>query len=163
LNLFQKLLIRFAISSVVLALISVIVPHASGATLELNPKIGGCYLFTEKELNAASPLTNPISCSKVHNAETYWVGKWNLRNQPWKYTNEMVHDAAAAICEPQWPYAEDSDLNYWAFYTPSPAQWAKGARWVRCDAMSVISKSGSFNQRYGRWTGNAGLNDGYLA
>jgi len=136
---------------------------AQAATLQLTPKLGGCYLFSEKELNSAYPLTNPIPCSKLHNAETFGIGKWNLKNQPWKYTEDMTRDAAEAICMRFWDYPEDSDLNYWAYFTPSPAQWAKGARWVRCDAMSRLSETGSFKQMFESWTGNAGLSSGYLA
>ena len=154
----KKLLVVFTSFS----LISIVAP-AQAATLQLNPKLGGCYLFTEKELNSAYPLTNPIACSKLHNAETFGIGKWTLKNQPWKYTEDMTRDAAEAICMRYWDYPDDSDLNYWAYFTPSPAQWAKGARWVRCDAMSRLSETGSFKQMFESWTGNAGLSSGYLA
>jgi hypothetical protein len=150
-----------SIKVAVLLVVSMATSHA--ATLQLTPKLGGCYLFTEKEFNAASPMTNPIPCAKVHNAETFGVGTWSLKNQPWKYTDDMVRDAAEKICMSYWDYPEDSDLNYWAFFTPSPAQWSKGARWVRCDAMSRVSEKGSFKQMYATWSGNAGLNSGYTA
>jgi hypothetical protein len=144
-----------------LALVAAVTP-AQAATLQLTPKLGGCYLFTEKEFNAPSPMTNPIPCSKMHNAETFGIGKWNLKNQPWKYTDDMVRDAAEAICMQYWDFPDDSNLNYWAFFTPSASQWAKGARWVRCDAMSALSETGSFKQKFASWTGNAGLNSGYI-
>jgi hypothetical protein len=44
-----------------LALVAAVTP-AQAATLQLTPKLGGCYLFTEKEFNAPSPMTNPIPC-----------------------------------------------------------------------------------------------------
>jgi hypothetical protein len=77
----------------VLIFISALVAVAMGATafvltrpqtiaLELKPKIGNCYLLSEKEFEAPSPLTNPIPCAQMHNAETYWVAKWPLKLAP---------------------------------------------------------------------------------
>jgi hypothetical protein len=137
--------------------------QAQAATLQLTPKLGGCYLFTEKEFNAPSPMTNPIACSKVHNAETFGLGTWPLKNQPWKYTEDMARDTAEQICMSFWDYPDGSDLNFWAYFTPSASQWAKGARWVRCDAMSMIAEKGTFKQKFATWTGNASLNSGYVA
>ena len=145
-----------------LAVVTQAIP-AEAASLQLTPKLGGCYLFTEKEFNAPSPLTNPIPCSKLHNAETFGIDKWPLKNQPWKYTVDMARDAAEQVCMQYWDYPDDSDLNFWAFFTPSPAQWAKGARWIRCDAMARLVEKGTFKQMYASWTGNAGLTSGYLA
>jgi hypothetical protein len=154
---------KIAVSLTALVLLMVSSVQAEAVTLQLNPKIGACYLFNQKELEAISPLTNPISCAKPHNAETFWVGRWTLKSQPWNYTDEKLHAAVDAICIDKWDFPDDSNLNYWAFFTPSPAQWAKGARWVRCDAMSQIAKKGTFNQMYATWSGNAGLNSGYTA
>ncbi|CAN2190523.1 hypothetical protein MCEJIRE27_00512 [Candidatus Nanopelagicaceae bacterium] len=153
---------KFLVRAVALILIGSIAP-ADAATLQSTPKLGGCYLFTEKEFKAPSPLTNPIACSKAHNAETFGIGTWSLKNQPWKYTDDMVHDAAEKICMSFWDYPDGSDLNYWAFFTPSAAQWAKGARWVRCDAMAMVAENGTFKQKFATWSGNAGLNSGYVA
>lgn len=84
--------------------------------LEINPKIGSCYLFSSKEFEAPSPLTNPIPCSKTHNAETFWVAKWPLKLAPTRYTDDLIHDAAEKVCLAEWDFPEDSDLNYWAFF-----------------------------------------------
>jgi hypothetical protein len=154
---------RKSIFSVVISLAFIQAIPAQAVSLQSTPKLGGCYLFTEKELNSAYPLTNPIPCAKVHNVETFGIGTWPLKNQPWKYTEDMARDAAEQICMSFWDYPDDSDLNYWAYFTPSPAQWAKGARWVRCDAMAMIAEKGTFKQKYATWTGNAGLTSGYLA
>jgi hypothetical protein len=133
------------------------------AVLQTTPKIGSCYLFTEKELNASSPMTNPIACAKVHNAETFAIGTWSLKNEPSRYDNDTVVAAVRKICLRFWDYPDNSDLNYLAFFTPTSTQWAKGARWVRCDAMSMVAEKGTFKQKYATWKGNAGLNSGYLA
>jgi hypothetical protein len=130
--------------------------------LELNPKIGGCYLFTAKELDAASPLTNPIPCAKTHNAETYWVAQWPLKLAPTRYTDDLIYDAAKKICLRAWDFTDKADLNYWGFFQPSPSQWAKGARWLRCDALVQKSEKGTFSEQYRQWKGSAVLNDGFI-
>ena len=131
--------------------------------LELNPKIGGCYLFTAKELDAASPLTNPIPCAKTHNAETYWVARWPLKLAPTRYTDDLIHDAAEKICLGAWDFPLRADLNYWGYFVPSPSQWVKGARWLRCDALAQKSQKGTFSQQYVLWQGNPALNNGFIA
>lgn len=130
--------------------------------LELNPKIGSCYLFSSKEFEAPSPLTNPIPCSRSHNAETFWISKWPLKLAPTRYTDDLILSAAEKVCLAQWDFPEEADLNYWAFFYPSPAQWAKGARWIRCDAMIQKAEVGSFNQKYLVWKGIASLNGGFV-
>jgi len=130
--------------------------------LELNPKIGGCYLFSSKEFEAPSPLTNPIPCSKAHNAETFWVAKWPMKLAPTRYTDDMIHSAAEKTCLAEWDFPEEADLNYWAFFYPSKTQWAKGARWLRCDAMVLKAETGTFSQKYLQWKGNAVLNGGFI-
>ncbi len=150
----------------IFSLSSTMVPTTHAVTpasrLELNPKIGSCYLFSSKELDSPSPLTNPIPCSRTHNAETFWVAKWPLKLSPSRYTDELIKNAAEKICLTAWDFSEDADLNYWAYFHPSPAQWAKGARWLRCDASIQQAEVGTFNQKYRQWKGNAVLNDGFV-
>lgn len=139
--------------------------NATTATskLELNPKIGGCYLLSSKEFDAPSPLTNPIPCSRTHNAETFWVAKWPLKLAPTRYTDDMIRTAAEKSCLAEWDFPEEADLNYWAYFFPSKSQWAKGARWLRCDAMVQVAETGTFNQMYLQWKGNAVLSNGFVA
>jgi hypothetical protein len=47
---------------------------------------------------------------------------------------------AETLCTP-WKPEVSENFNYWAWYTPDRASWAKGARWVRCDAMITFSES----------------------
>ena len=153
------------ISSLVFVLAGVSPVSASTPTskLELNPKIGGCYLFSSKEFEAPSPLTNPIPCSRTHNAETFWVAKWPLKLAPSRYTDDLIHSAAEKTCLAQWGFPEEADLNYWAYFFPSKSQWAKGARWLRCDAMVQVAETGTFTQKYLQWKGNAVLSDGFIS
>ena len=135
----------------------------ASSKLELNPKIGGCYLYSSKEFEAPSPLTNPIPCSRTHNAETFWVAKWPLKSAPSRYTDDLIHSAAEKTCLAQWGFPEEADLNYWAYFFPSKSQWAKGARWLRCDAMVQVAETGTFSQKYLQWKGNAVLSDGFIS
>ena len=149
----------FSLSSMMVPVTHAVTPASK---LELNPKIGSCYLFSSKELEAPSPLTNPIPCSRTHNAETFWVAKWPLKLAPSRYTEELIKNAAQKVCLAAWEFPEDADLNYWGYFHPSPAQWAKGARWLRCDALIQQSEVGTFNQKYLQWRGNAVLNEGFV-
>jgi hypothetical protein len=146
----------------VLAGVSPVSAITPASKLEMNPKIGGCYLFSSKEFEAPSPLTNPIPCSKTHNAETFWVAKWPLKLAPSRYTDDLIHSAAEKTCLAQWGFPEEADLNYWAYFYPSKSQWAKGARWLRCDAMVQVTETGTFTQKYLQWKGNAVLSDGFI-
>ena len=159
----RKSLVLFSALVFVVACVSPIHATTPASKLELNPKIGGCYLFSSKEFEAPSPLTNPIPCAKAHNAETFWVAKWPLKLAPSRYTDDLIHAAAEKTCLAQWDFPEEADLNYWAYFFPSKSQWAKGARWLRCDAMVLIAETGSFNQKYLQWKSNAVLNGGFIS
>jgi hypothetical protein len=147
----------------VLAGVSPVSAVTPASKLEMNPKIGGCYLFSSKEFEAPSPLTNPIPCSRTHNSETFWVAKWPLKLAPSRYTDDLIHSAAEKTCLAQWGFPEEADLNYWAYFFPSKSQWAKGARWLRCDAMVQVAETGTFSQKYLQWKGNAVLSDGFIS
>ena len=161
-NVKRKSLVVLSSLVFVMAGLSPVNAVTPASKLELNPKIGGCYLFSSKEFEAPSPLTNPIPCSKAHNAETFWVAKWPMKLAPTRYTDDMIHSAAEKTCLAEWDFPEEADLNYWAFFYPSKTQWAKGARWLRCDAMVLKAETGTFSQKYLQWKGNAVLNGGFI-
>ena len=161
-NVKRKSLVVLSSLVFVVASVSPVNAVTPSSKLELNPKIGGCYLFSSKEFEAPSPLTNPIPCSKAHNAETFWVAKWPMKLAPTRYTDDMIHSAAEKTCLAEWDFPEEADLNYWAFFYPSKTQWAKGARWLRCDAMVLKAETGTFSQKYLQWKGNAVLNGGFI-
>jgi transposase len=74
----------------------------------------------------------------------------------------LIHSAAEKTCLAQWGFPDEADLNYWAYFFPSKSQWAKGARWLRCDAMVQVAETGTFTQKYLQWKGNAVLGDGFI-
>jgi hypothetical protein len=98
----------------------------------------------------------------MHNAETYWVAKWPLKLEPPRYSDDLIHDVAERICLAHWDFPDDANLNYWAYFYPSPAQWAEGARWLRCDAMVQSYKEGGFDKQYLEWPGSLYLDNGFL-
>ena len=157
----------------VLIFISALVAVALGATtfvltrpqtiaLELKPKIGNCYLFSAKEFDASSPLTNPLPCAEMHNAESYWVAKWPLKLEPPRYSDDLIHEVAERVCLAHWDFPEEANFNYWAYFYPSPAQWEEGARWLRCDAMVQLYTEGSFDRQYLEWPRSLYLDNGFL-
>jgi hypothetical protein len=139
-----------------------VLTRSQTTALELKPKIGNCYLFSAKELDAPSPLTNPLPCAEMHNAETYWVAKWPLELAPTRYSEDLIHDVAGRVCRNKWDFPDDADLNYWAYFYPSPAQWAEGARWLRCDAMVQLYTEGSIDKQYLKWDRSLYLDNGFL-
>jgi hypothetical protein len=118
------------------------------AAYTVKPKIGQCFQLTPAQVSASYATKNPVSCSSTHNAETFEVVDWPLATNP----VDMVHTDALKIANEMcgfwdtFPDAETSRLsksefNYWAWYTPDKAAWAKGERWLRCDAMVGKFKS----------------------
>ena len=74
--------------------------------------------------------------------ETFAVATWPLETNPVDMDSKDALDIANEYCDfwGTFPNAQNSrfsktKFNYWAWYTPSPTAWAKGQRWIRCDAM----------------------------
>jgi len=103
------------------------------------PKVGNCYNLTNKQVDGSYPPNSAaVNCARLHNAETYRIAKWPLKTNPVDMVYEDAHSIAEALCAP-WVPEESQYFNYWAWYTPDKASWAKGARWVRCDAMIILN------------------------
>ena len=140
--------------SIVLASIfasSLLTPPVANAAYTVAPKVGQCFQYTKAQVSASYAPKNPINCSLTHNMETFAVVTWPESMNPVDMDHETALDIVNELCDfwGTFPNAEKSRLstssfNYWAWYTPSRAAWAKGERWVRCDAM--IGKFASANQ-----------------
>jgi hypothetical protein len=144
---FRKLI---AALSTLAFLVSLAVPHSASAAYTVAPQIGQCFQYTRAQVSASYPSKNPISCSSLHNSETFEVVDWPLKTNP----VDMVHDDALAIAYEYCSFWETfpnasknkmskTQFNYWAWYTPNRAAWARGERWLRCDAMVGNFKSSS--------------------
>jgi len=104
-------------------------------------EIDQCFQLTPAQVSAPYATKNPVSCSSTHNAEIFEVVDWPLETNP----VDMVHTDALKIASEScgfWDTFPDaqknrlskSEFNYWAWYTPDKAAWARGERWIRCDA-----------------------------
>ena len=100
------------------------------------------FILTSLEVTAPYAKSNPMNCSKSHNAETYIVAKWPLTVPPEELLEGEGLEVAESLCK-AWGKGgvlEGYDFTYWAWYTPDPKGWARGERWLRCDAMRVIDE-----------------------
>lgn len=121
---------------------SLLTPPAANAAYTVIPKVGQCFQYTKAQVSAKYAPKNPVNCSSTHNMETYAVATWPLNTNPVDMDRETTLDIVDELCNfwGTFPNAESSrgstsNFNYWAWYTPSRAAWAKGQRWLRCDAM----------------------------
>ena len=124
---------------------SLLSPTAANATYTVKPKAGQCFMYSVADVDAPYARKNPVSCSSTHNAETFLVTKWPLKTKPSEMSDEDALNLAESLCR---AWGDDGLLknpffNFWAWYTPNPAAWAKGERWLRCDAMAV-NKAGKY-------------------
>ncbi len=145
--------IRLKIVSVVTTvLITATVPPVNAA-YTVKPKVGQCFMLTTADVSASYATKNPIACSKTHNAETYLVAKWPLALPPEQLPEGEGLEVAKSLC---YAWEQDGalvgyDFTFWAWYTPGPKAWARGERWLRCDAMKVVENSDP--RKYQNWKG----------
>ena len=128
-----------------------VVPAQAAYTVK--PKVGQCFMHTQANISAPYAQKNPINCSKTHNAETYIVAKWPLTTPPEEMAEGEGWEVANSLCR-AWGKGgvlQDSFFTYWAWYTPDPAAWAKGERWLRCDAMKTVDATEPYT--YISWKG----------
>jgi hypothetical protein len=121
----------------VLAVFSSFLIQPASAAYTVKPKVGQCFMHTSADVSAPYARKNPVKCSSTHNAETYLVTKWPLKTKPELMDDEEALDLADSLCR-AWGddgLIDNGFFTYWAWYTPDPAAWAKGERWLRCDAM----------------------------
>ena len=130
----------FGIAFIVAALIGGTLAVPAQAAYTVKPKVGQCFMHTQADVSASFAQKNPMNCSKTHNAETYIVAKWPLTTPPQDMAEGEALEVANSLCR-AWGKGgvlQDSFFTYWAWYTPDPAAWAKGERWLRCDAMKTV-------------------------
>jgi len=140
----MKTVVRISIFSLALGVTLGVLVGAPAQATSPTPKVGNCYNLTNKQVDGAHPPSSPaINCARLHNAETYRIAKWPLKTNPVDMVYEDALSIAEVLCTP-WKPELSEYFNHWAWYTPDRASWAKGARWVRCDAMISFSESEPF-------------------
>lgn len=144
----KKLIAGVIVVSVALLPIS---PVASAA-YTVKPKVGQCFMHTRADVSAPYAIRNPISCSKTHNAETFTVARWPYSIPPEDFSDEEALEIADSLCM---AFAAGGKMGpfftYWAWYTPEPKAWAKGERWLRCDAMRILNDKEPY--KFASWKG----------
>ena len=140
----MKTVVRISIFSLAMGVNLGVLLGAPAQATSPTPKVGNCYNLTNKQVDGAHPPSSPaINCARLHNAETYRIAKWPLKTNPVDMVYEDALSIAEELCMP-WKPELSEYFNHWAWYTPDRASWAKGARWVRCDAMISFSESEPF-------------------
>ena len=140
----MKTVVRISIFSLALGVTLGVLVGAPAQATSPTPKVGNCYNLTNKQVDGAHPPSSPaINCARLHNAETYRIAKWPLKTNPVDMVYADALSIAEELCTP-WKPELSEYFNHWAWYTPDRASWAKGARWVRCDAMISFSESEPF-------------------
>ena len=99
------------------------------------PQQGQCFYHTIKDVKAVSPPKAAVSCTSRHSVEVWRVAQWPYGSDPRKMSSESARKIAESACNLS-TFPSDK-FNYWAYFVPSVAEWKKGARWIRCDAMIV--------------------------
>lgn len=132
----------FVIPFIVLTLLGVFITPAN-ASFTVKPKVGHCFNLSALEVSEPYPSSNPVACSKLHNAETFLVAKWPLSVPPEDLPEGEGLEIAASLCRASGngSVLQGYKFTYWAWYTPDPKGWARGQRWLRCDAMIVRKDS----------------------
>ena len=110
------------------------------------PKAGQCYRYTVKQSGASASPTAPVACSAPHTAWTYFVGAFTGRaariTTP---TSRLLDRPAMAACYAKRVAVFGSAVHLtrirFAWFVPTPAQWARGARFFRCDAVAEVGAS----------------------
>lgn len=127
------------------------------------PKVGECRgLISRDIIRASSDSRRPSSCEEPHGSETVFVGELpKAVADGTRAAAELLTDASPELR----PVLNECDQEYQryvgvsrigpdavretnlarAFYIPPPEDWLKGARWIRCDAVTEPS-SGQVNR-----------------
>jgi hypothetical protein len=138
-------------------LFNFIFPISANAAYTVSPAFGQCFMHTRSDVSASSPQKNPISCSKMHNSETYHVGTWPSSTAPWNMSEKEALNLAVSVCNSDYALSNlTNDFNWWAWFVPSKTSWAKGNRWLRCDGMQVsnITAKKASDYKFKSWTGS---------
>jgi hypothetical protein len=113
------------------------------------PRVGQCHALTFRQAVAVVGRTAPVACRRKHTAETYFVGRLDLRTKG-GFTRRVDSQAAQrqmrTSCTARLPRhlgrtPRELRLSMVraVWFTPSPARAEAGADWFRCDIVAVAS------------------------
>lgn len=113
-----------------------VIEAATEQPKDKNPRIGNCYNYSLSQSVLKNIDLLPVNCAQEHSAETYKVAIWNSDLNPYGALDSEIAEVARSICQP-FNYKPGTIINNWGFYFPSELEWKQGARWIRCDALSL--------------------------
>ncbi|HKE68786.1 MAG TPA: septum formation family protein [Nocardioidaceae bacterium] len=109
------------------------------------PQVGTCRQLTVADIAPPTNDTSPVPCAKAHTAVTYYVDQWPKRmvQAASSIDDKTLQDYVMAKCDSAWRDTVGGSLEdwvisivSWAWYRPTPEQFAEGARWFRCDVVA---------------------------
>ena len=117
-------------------------PRAAAAV----PKAGQCYRYSVRQAAASSSPTAPVACTAPHTAWTYYVGTFTGRAARVTSPTSLTLDRPAmAACYAKRAAVFGGAVHLtrlqFAWFLPTPAQWARGARFFRCDAVAELGRA----------------------
>jgi hypothetical protein len=109
------------------------------------PKVGECHDLTVKDIQAATETKKPVPCSERHTTVTVAV----VDAPAGKTTGDDRTLQVGQACGPGYTKALGGDsktraktLYSLAWFSPTKAQKAKGATWMRCDlALTALNRA----------------------
>jgi len=103
------------------------------------PAVGECRVLTSDEALRKSNNEAPIDCSQAHTSRVIATGRLP-RGVSWSAPMRQLKRIFTRTCDPAWKaalgrtYRSRAMTAYtWAWFMPTKAQRAQGARWIRCD------------------------------
>jgi len=109
------------------------------------PQDGACRMLTLKDIPPPSNDTPTVACDQTHTAVTYFVDQWPRRmvQAATGVEDEELESYVTQRCDAAWRNTVGGSLEdwvvsivSWAWYRPTPEQFAEGARWFRCDVVA---------------------------
>lgn len=105
------------------------------------PPAHACRALVTADLAAHSNDSPVVPCARPHTAQTFLVG--TLPAGTGRSYDDRRHGAwVLRTCEPAFERFVGADQSLamrirmsWSWFRPSPAAWARGARWFRCDVV----------------------------
>jgi hypothetical protein len=121
------------VSIIAIALQFPVPPESQGAVV--GPKVGDCLTYPIGAIYVNTARPKIVKCANLHNAEVYRIGKIRAGVRIQELSTIELTQIADQTCMP-WR-GESKFFNAWVFRIPTNAEWEKGARWIRCEAIAL--------------------------
>lgn len=141
-----------AVGTLLAATLAACTPAPDPVESTAAPAIGDCRLIDRPEQFAVlEDGSTVVDCTAEHSAETYFVGELDADREAYPVLGEREAIAAEA-CPPAVvrgylaAHARQALYGVWTVpWLPTEDEWQDGARWVRCDLVTVADEAGAFD------------------